>query len=126
MVSTASGIFTFCNEVQSKNILSPSVVSVSGRVMFESAVQPLNTSAPSEVTPSGMEISSKLSQSSKALSFIFSSPVPKVTLVSAVQPLEVKVVLDAGHGGDQPGCVINGATEKDITLSIQLHKSDAH
>ena len=35
MVSTASGIFTFCNEVQSKNILSPSVVSVSGRVMFE-------------------------------------------------------------------------------------------
>ena len=52
MVSTASGIFTFCNEVQSKNILSPSVVSVSGRVMFESAVQPLNTSAPSEVTPS--------------------------------------------------------------------------
>ena len=37
MVSTASGIFTFCNEVQSKNILSPSVVSVSGRVMFEMA-----------------------------------------------------------------------------------------
>ena len=35
-------------------------------------------------------------------------------------PGEVKVVLDAGHGGDQPGCVINGATEKDITLSIVL------
>ena len=33
---------------------------------------------------------------------------------------EVKIVLDAGHGGDQPGCVINGATEKDITMSIVL------
>ena len=33
---------------------------------------------------------------------------------------EVKIVLDAGHGGDQPGCVIKGATEKDITMSIVL------
>ena len=35
-------------------------------------------------------------------------------------PGEVKIVLDAGHGGDQPECVINGATEKDITMSIVL------
>ena len=35
-------------------------------------------------------------------------------------PGEVKIVLDAGHGGDQPGCVIKGATEKDITMSIVL------
>ena len=35
-------------------------------------------------------------------------------------PGQVRIVLDAGHGGDQPGCVINGATEKDITLSIVL------
>lgn len=33
---------------------------------------------------------------------------------------QVRIVLDAGHGGDQPGCVVNGATEKDITLSIVL------
>ena len=32
----------------------------------------------------------------------------------------MKIVLDAGPGGDQPGCVINGATEKDITMSIVL------
>ena len=35
-------------------------------------------------------------------------------------PGQVRIVLDAGHGGNQPGCVINGATEKDITLSIVL------
>ncbi len=35
-------------------------------------------------------------------------------------PGEVKIILDAGHGGDQPECVINGATEKDITMSIVL------
>ena len=35
-------------------------------------------------------------------------------------PGEVKIVLDAKHGGDQPGCVIKSATEKDITISIVL------
>lgn len=40
--------------------------------------------------------------------------------VAPAIPGEVKVVLDAGHGGNQLGCVINGATEKDITLSIVL------
>ena len=35
-------------------------------------------------------------------------------------PGQVEIALDAGRGGDQTGCVINGATEKDITLSIVL------
>ena len=43
-----------------------------------------------------------------------------VTPVAPSIPEEVKIVLDAGPGGDQPGCVINGATEKDITMSIVL------
>lgn len=29
-----------------------------------------------------------------------------------------KVVLDAGHGGDDPGTIANGITEKDYTLKI--------
>lgn len=31
-----------------------------------------------------------------------------------------KVVIDAGHGGNDPGCVVNGCSEKNITLSIAL------
>lgn len=30
------------------------------------------------------------------------------------------VVLDAGHGGIQPGCVLDGVLEKDITLAVAL------
>ena len=29
-----------------------------------------------------------------------------------------KVVIDAGHGGDDPGTIANGITEKDYTLKI--------
>ena len=29
-----------------------------------------------------------------------------------------KVVLDAGHGGDDPGTIANGITEKEYTLKI--------
>ncbi|MFA6923554.1 MAG: N-acetylmuramoyl-L-alanine amidase [Bacteroidales bacterium] len=31
-----------------------------------------------------------------------------------------KVVIDAGHGGNDPGCVVNGCYEKTITLSVAL------
>lgn len=35
-----------------------------------------------------------------------------------------KIVLDSGHGGDDPGTIANGITEKDLTLKISqyMHK----
>lgn len=36
----------------------------------------------------------------------------------AMEPLGITVVLDAGHGGTQPGCVIGGLEEKEIAMSI--------
>ncbi|WP_297992319.1 N-acetylmuramoyl-L-alanine amidase [uncultured Anoxybacillus sp.] len=33
----------------------------------------------------------------------------------------VRIVLDAGHGGHDPGAVANGLKEKDLTLSIVKH-----
>ncbi len=32
-----------------------------------------------------------------------------------------KVVIDAGHGGDDPGTIANGITEKDYTLKISQY-----
>ncbi len=29
-----------------------------------------------------------------------------------------KVVIDSGHGGEDPGTIANGITEKDLTLKI--------
>ena len=31
-----------------------------------------------------------------------------------------KVILDAGHGGDEPGAIYNGRKEKDDTLRLTL------
>ena len=31
---------------------------------------------------------------------------------------ETKIVIDAGHGGSDPGAVSNGVQEKDLTLEI--------
>jgi N-acetylmuramoyl-L-alanine amidase len=33
----------------------------------------------------------------------------------------VRIVLDAGHGGNDPGAVANGLKEKDLTLAIAKH-----
>jgi len=32
-----------------------------------------------------------------------------------------KVVIDAGHGGEDPGTIANGITEKDLTLKISKY-----
>ena len=32
-----------------------------------------------------------------------------------------KVVIDSGHGGDDPGTISNGITEKDLTLKISQY-----
>ena len=37
---------------------------------------------------------------------------------AAVAPLGITVVLDAGHGGAQPGCVIGDLQEKEIAMAI--------
>ena len=36
----------------------------------------------------------------------------------------LKVVIDAGHGGDDPGAVSNGVDEKDLTLTISKYMYD--
>ncbi len=35
-----------------------------------------------------------------------------------------KVVIDAGHGGDDPGAIGNGITEKDLNLKISNYMLD--
>jgi len=35
-----------------------------------------------------------------------------------------KVVIDAGHGGDDPGTIANGIIEKDYTLKISKYISE--
>lgn len=43
----------------------------------------------------------------------------EVVLTQAeIKPLGITVVLDAGHGGAQPGCVIGALQEKDIDMAI--------
>lgn len=43
------------------------------------------------------------------------------TKPSSVLPSDLKVIIDPGHGGTDPGGVGNGLLEKDITLNISKH-----
>jgi len=36
----------------------------------------------------------------------------------------MKILIDPGHGGDQPGAVYNGIEEEDITLAVGLHAAN--
>ncbi|MGN0307951.1 MAG: N-acetylmuramoyl-L-alanine amidase [Lachnospiraceae bacterium] len=51
-----------------------------------------------------------------------------VTFTSVIQEIianrKATVVIDAGHGGEQPGCVVGGTLEKDVNLSIALALKD--
>lgn len=38
--------------------------------------------------------------------------------------MNYKIVIDAGHGGDDPGAIGNGITEKDYTLNISKYMYD--
>lgn len=38
--------------------------------------------------------------------------------------MDYKIVIDAGHGGDDPGAIGNGIIEKDLTLAISKHMYD--
>lgn len=42
------------------------------------------------------------------------------TLLSLQPPPEIVVVVDAGHGGHDPGAVVSGIQEKDINLALAL------
>lgn len=43
---------------------------------------------------------------------------------AAAEPEKIDVVLDAGHGGVQPGCVAGEVLEKDITLAVTMRLKD--
>lgn len=47
---------------------------------------------------------------------------PKTPLTTArpIDPKEIKIILDAGHGGIDSGCEYDNVSEKDITLSVTL------
>ena len=47
---------------------------------------------------------------------------PKTPLTTArpIDPKEIKIILDAGHGGIDSGCEFDNVFEKDITLSVTL------
>ena len=44
--------------------------------------------------------------------------------LSAMKQEKIDIVLDAGHGGAQPGCVSGEMMEKDITLSVTMRLKD--
>lgn len=57
---------------------------------------------------------------SKLFLLVFSCILFTSVSLSAQKQEKFKVVLDAGHGGKDPGAVGNGVKEKDITLAVTL------
>lgn len=53
--------------------------------------------------------------------FLFTALVLPSSLVQAAGPLAGRViVIDPGHGGEDPGAVVNGFKEKDVNIQIAL------
>lgn len=69
-----------------------------------------------DVANPSIEMSSSVSESGKIIEINFTEATVPIAFTKAKS--EIKVVIDAGHGGYDPGCMTEGYKEKDITLDI--------
>ncbi len=112
------------------------VVDVYPRTKMVSTSAPdLNNQKPTEVfaqlgtndlknLPKAVTVTSQ-AEINKEFSIANISKKPKVQLIEVNKPRPLVVVIDAGHGGKDPGTIgINGTREKDVVLAIALRLAD--